>query len=273
MRLIDAVRYMRANALGYRDARMLWMSHPSYLRPPMKIPILFQDDHLIVVDKPADVLTVPDRHDPDLPNLKQLLGDKYGTIIPVHRLDKPTTGLLVFARNPEAHRGLSMQFEAREVEKVYLALVDGVPDPEEGEIDEPIAPHPSKVGRMLVTNRGGKIARTDYKVMEKMGNFSLVGVQIFTGRTHQIRVHLAYLGYPLIVDPFYGKRTEFMLSEIKGRRYNKGKHEVERPLLSRVPLHASRLGFKHPITEEWMPFEVEMPKDMRAMINQLGKLG
>ncbi|MGB3801283.1 MAG: RluA family pseudouridine synthase [Lewinella sp.] len=239
----------------------------------MKISILFEDDHLVVVDKPADVLTVPDRHDPDQPNLKQTLTDRYGSIIPVHRLDKPTSGVLVFARTPDAHRGLSMQFEARKVEKVYLALVDGVPDPGEGEIDEPIAPHPSKVGRMLVTNRGGKFARTDYKVMETFGNFSLVGVQIFTGRTHQIRVHLAYLGYPLIVDPFYGKRTEFFLSEIKGKRYNMAKHAEERPLLSRVPLHASRLGFTHPATEEWMHYEVEMPKDMRAMVNQLGKLG
>ena len=239
----------------------------------MQIPILFEDEHLIVVDKPAEVLTVPDRHDPDAPNLKQLLADRYGTIIPVHRLDKPTSGALVFARTPEAHRGLSMQFEAREVEKVYLALVDGVPEPEEGEIDEPIAPHPSHVGRMMVSNRGGKFARTDYKVMERLGKFSLVGVQIFTGRTHQIRVHLAYLGYPLLVDPFYGRRTEFFLSEIKGKRYNKAKHAVERPLLARVPLHASRLGFTHPVTEEWQHYEVEMPKDMRAMANQLRKLG
>ena len=239
----------------------------------MKLPILFQDDHLIVVDKPADVLSVPDRHDPDLPNLKHLLAARFGTIMPVHRLDRPTTGVLVFARTPEAHRGLSMQFEAREVEKVYLALVDGIPDPAEATIDEPIAPHPSKVGQMMVTNRNGKFARTDYKVMEELGKFSLVGVQIFTGRTHQIRVHMAYIGHPLLVDPFYGKRTEFMLSEVKGRRYNKGKHEVERPLLSRVPLHASRLGFTHPITGEWMHYEVELPKDMRAMVKQLQKLG
>ena len=241
--------------------------------PPMKLPLVYADDHLLVVDKPADVLTVPDRHDPDLPNLKHLLSARHGSVIPVHRLDRPTTGLLVFARTPEAHRSLSMQFEAREVEKVYLALVDGVPEPAEATIDEPIAPHPSKGGQMLVSNRGGKFARTDYKVMEVLGKFSLVGVQIFTGRTHQIRVHLAYVGHPLLVDPFYGKRTEFFLSELKGRRYNKGKHEEERPLLSRVPLHASRLGFTHPVTGEWLHFEAELPKDMRAMVRQLGKWG
>ena len=239
----------------------------------MKLDLLHEDAHLVVVNKPADVLSVPDRHDPELPNLKHLLTERLGLIMPVHRLDRPTTGLLVFARTAEAHRALSMQFESRDVEKVYLALVDGTPDPAEGEIAAPIAPHPARVGQMMVSNRGGKVARTDYKVMEELGKFSLVGVQIFTGRTHQIRVHLAYIGYPLIVDPFYGKRSEFMLSELKGRRYNKGKHEVERPLLSRVPLHASRLGFTHPATGEFLRFEAELPKDMRAMVKQLGKLG
>lgn len=240
----------------------------------MKTTLLHEDNHLIVVDKPAGLLTVPDRHDPDLPNLKRLLASRHGgTIIPVHRLDRPTSGTIVFAKTAAAHRSLSMQFEARDVEKVYLALVDGIPASEEGEIDEPIGSHPGRPGQMMVTYRGGKAARTDYKVMQALGQFSLVGVQIFTGRTHQIRVHMAYIGHPLLVDPFYGRRTEFMLSELKGRRYNKAKHAVERPLLSRVPLHASRLGFHHPETKEWLHFETEMPKDMRAMVNQLNKHG
>lgn len=238
----------------------------------MKADLLYEDDHLLVVNKAADVLTVPDRHDPEIPNLKNLLADTYDKILPVHRLDRPTTGVLVFARTAEAHRRLSMQFEARQVEKVYLALVDGIPGPPEDTIDVAIGPNPGKPGRMMVTNRDGKPARTDYKVMEELGKFSLVGVQIFSGRTHQIRVHMAYINHPLLVDPFYGKRSEFMLSEIKGRRYNKGKHEVERPLLSRVPLHASRLGFTHPATEKWLEFTAELPKDMRAMLKQLGKL-
>ncbi|SEQ96779.1 RluA family pseudouridine synthase [Neolewinella agarilytica] len=240
----------------------------------MKFEVLYHDDHLIVVNKPANLLSVPDRYDPDIPNLTALLGRKFGDpVMAVHRLDKPTSGVIVYARSPEAHRELNRQFQEREVDKVYHAIVDGQP-PEEGdvEIDEPIARNPGQTGRMMVSNRG-VYAFTVFKVMERFGHqFSLLGVQIFTGRTHQIRVHLNYAGYPLMVDPFYGKREEFKLSEIK-RRYNIGKDQDERPLLSRVPLHASRLAFNHPDTGERVSFEATMPKDMRAVLNQLRKLG
>ncbi|MTB52914.1 RluA family pseudouridine synthase [Lewinella sp. W8] len=240
----------------------------------MKVPIIFEDEHLLVVNKPAGLLTVPDRYDPGIGNLVHYLGTRYGDpILPVHRLDRPTSGVVVVARTPAAHKELNRQFREREVDKIYHALVEGVPAAEEAEIDEPIGPNPGKSGQMMVTARG-KYALTLYKVMEPIGDqFSLVGVQIFTGRTHQIRVHLAYIGHPLVVDPFYGKRTEFMLSEIKGRKYRLGKHtHEERPLLNRVPLHAHRLAFTHPATGERMSFEAERPKDMRAVLNQLRKL-
>lgn len=240
----------------------------------MKLDILHQDEHLIVVNKPANLLSVPDRYDPDIPNLTGLLGRKFGDpIIPVHRLDKPTSGVIIFARTAEAHKELNRQFAEREVDKVYHAIVEGQPGEEEIEVDEPIANNPGQSGKMMVSNRG-KYAFSIFKQMETFGHqFSLVGVQIFTGRTHQVRVHLAYAGYPLMVDPFYGKRTEFKLSEIKGRRYNLGREKEERPLLSRVPLHAARLAFDHPATGERSTFEAPLPKDMRATINQLRKLG
>ena len=239
----------------------------------MKLDILFSDDHIVIVNKPANVLSVPDRYDPDIPNLTKLLGQEFGDpIMAVHRLDKPTSGVMVYARNADAHRELNRQFQEREVDKIYHAIVDGQPPAdEEIEVDEPIANNPGESGKMMVSNKG-KYAMSVFKVMETCGHqFSLIGAQIFTGRTHQIRVHLAYAGYPLMVDPYYGKRDEFKLSEVK-RRFNLRKEEEERPLLNRVPLHAFRLAFDHPESGERMEFEAEMPKDMRAVVNQLRKL-
>lgn len=238
----------------------------------MKIPILHQDEHLLVVNKPADLLSVPDRYNPDIPSVIRRLGDRFGEVRTVHRLDKPTSGVMVVARTAAAHRELNRQFEQRETDKIYYAIVDGQPPEGEVEIDEPIATNPGKMGQMMVSNRG-KYALTIFKPLENLGkNYALVGVQIFTGRTHQIRVHLQYAGYPLLVDPYYGRRSEFKLSEIK-RRYNTGRGKEERPLLSRVPLHAGRLAFTHPDSGERLTFEAEMPKDMRATVAQLRKLG
>ena len=241
--------------------------------PPMKIEILHQDDDVIVVNKPANLLSVPDRYIADIPNVVHLMGAKFdGPMMAVHRLDKPTSGCLVLARNKAAHAELNRQFQEREVDKVYHAIVDGQPPLEETEVDEPIAHNPGKMGAMMVSARG-KPSLTIFKPMEHLGQqFSYLGVQIFSGRTHQIRVHLAYAGYPLMVDPLYGKREEFKLSEIKGRRYNLGRDKEERALLSRVPLHATRLAFDHPTTGERLTFEATMPKDMRATLNQLRKL-
>ena len=248
---------------------------PPYL-PKMtnlKLEILHQDAHLVVINKPANVLSVPDRYNEELPNLTGMIGERFGgTAYAVHRLDRPTSGVMVFALTAEAHKELNRQFQEREVDKIYHAIVDGQPPLEEEiEVDEPIARNPGQTGKMMVSNKG-KYALSIFKTTEHFGHqFSLVAAQIFTGRTHQIRVHLAYLGYPIMVDPFYGKREEFKLSEIK-RRYNLRRDEDERPLLSRVPLHASRLAFDHPETGERMTFEAKMPKDMRAVLNQLRKL-
>ncbi len=240
----------------------------------MKTPfdIIYEDNSLIVVNKPAGLLSIPDRYDINKPNLYHLLlADDEETRI-VHRLDRETSGAIVFAKTEHAHRTLSLQFEERITEKLYLALVDGLPTPEEGSIERPIARHPSKPGRMIVTNKG-KEAHTTYKVVESFKLFSLVEVNIHTGRTHQVRVHFQAIGHPLAVDPLYGKREGFLLSEVKRKSYRLGKFEEERPLMNRTTLHASQLTILHPETGEKQTFEAPLPKDFQAVIKQLQKWG
>jgi RluA family pseudouridine synthase len=234
--------------------------------------ILYQDDYQMIVNKPAGLLSVPDRYDSTIPNLMQLLRDRYGDIIKVHRLDRDTSGLICYARTPDAHRHLSLQFEKRETEKTYLALVNGTPAATEGTIDKPIAAHPSRAGKMMVSNKG-KQAVTHYRVLETFQRFSWVEVKIDTGRTHQIRVHFQHLGHPLAVDEMYGLRSAFFLSEIKGKHYRLSKEKEERPLLSRLSLHAHHLAFVPYGEAEKRSFEAPLPKDLAVSTKQLRKWG
>ncbi|HPQ22622.1 MAG TPA: RluA family pseudouridine synthase [Saprospiraceae bacterium] len=232
--------------------------------------IIYEDDHIIVVNKPAGIFTIGERFNPTGENLKSILEPKYGKLFVVHRIDKDTSGLVIFAKDAESHRDLSMQFEHREVEKYYLAIVDGNPSPAEGEIDAPLAESTVTRGKMLIHKRG-KDAKSKYEIVESFRDFSLVKVRIFTGRLHQVRVHMASVGHPLMIDSLYGKRSEFYVSEIKGRKYNPGKYQDEKPMVDRLTLHAYRLSITHPVTGEKMSFEAELPKDMNAILNQLRK--
>ena len=238
----------------------------------MKPTIVFEDDEIIVVNKPADLLTIPDRFDTAKPSVYAELNKIYGKVYIVHRLDRETSGILVFAKNDVAHRHLSIQFENHETSKIYTALLDGVLHQDEGEINKPIAPHSSVAGKMVVAKRG-KDSLTFYKAVEKFKYFTLVEADIKTGRTHQIRVHFQSIGYPLAVDALYGRRSELKLSEIKAKSFKIGKFEEERPIMSRTTLHASKLMFKHPKTLEMLTFETELPKDFSALLNQLRKWG
>ncbi len=232
--------------------------------------ILFEDEYLIAVNKPAGVLTIQDRFNPDITNLVSILKTKYPEIIPVHRIDKFTSGINLFAKNAEAHKWMSTLFMSREIEKYYTAIVDGKPYPESGRIDVPLAESTVTRGKMLVHKRG-KASITDYKIIKTFERFSLLHVRILTGRMHQVRVHLQYLGHPLIVDPLYGSRDAFYLSEIKQKKFNLGKYEDERPILSRQPLHAHKLCFTHQITGNQVDIECPLPKDMTAILNQMEK--
>jgi len=234
--------------------------------------ILFEDEHLILANKPPGLLSIPDRFAPEKPNLLALLNRQYGKVWTVHRIDRETSGLICFARNEEAHRNLSLQFEQRAVEKTYLALLDGPAVPEEGTIDRPLAESQSQPGKMVVAKKG-KAAITRYKVAERFRQFTLVEARIETGRTHQIRAHFESIGHPLAVDRLYGRREAFYLSEVKQKGFHLSREEEERPLLSRLPLHAWKLALDHPHTGERLVFEAPLPKDFAAVLKQLRKWG
>ena len=237
----------------------------------LKAEIVFEDEYFLAVNKPAGILTIPDRFRKDIPNLFAMLSKSRDELYTVHRLDKFTSGGLLFAKSKEVHKALSEAFMDRIPEKYYLALVDGVPRETEGEINQPLTESMVTRGKMLIHPRG-KESKTSYEVIQNYVKFSLLRIKIHTGRLHQIRVHLAHIGHPLMVDHLYGNREEFLLSEIKGRKFNMKKGDDERPLLTRQPLHSHKLILPHPITGEKMTLEFEIPKDIRATINQFEKI-
>lgn len=236
----------------------------------MQIEILYQDDDMLMVNKPAGILVIPDRFNSDLPSLNRLLESKLGQRIwVVHRLDRDTSGVMCFAKNEEAHRYLSQLFEAHDVGKFYAGIVMGRVIPEEGRIEAPIAEHPTQKGKMT-TARKGKASVTDYKVVEQWALHSLVQFQIHTGRTHQIRVHMQSIGHPIVCDELYGDGKPFLLSAIKKKFKLSEKEETERPLMSRLGLHAYRLMLHKP-DGTLVDVEAPLPKDMAACVNQLNK--
>jgi len=229
--------------------------------------IIYEDDEIIVLDKAARVLTLPDRFDPIKPNLRALLLKMYGDIYVVHRLDVETSGVMVFAKNEKSHAHLSEQFQNRSVNKVYQALTQ-YPHEDEGIVEIGIEEHRTKKGKYIASLEG-KESKTSYKVIKKIHHFALVELTIHTGRTHQIRVHMKHIGAPLLTDKKYGLYEAFYLSQIKKLKFNRDK--VERPLLSRSSLHSARLSFTHPTTGAKSTYEAPLHKDMKAVIFQLEK--
>lgn len=228
--------------------------------------LIFQNEEIVVVNKPSGVLTIPDRE--GAAGLRNVLQHKFGTIFTVHRLDKDTSGVVLFARTEAAHKHLSRQFENRETQKIYNALVLGVPFQKSGVINEPIAEHPSKKGLMTIMKKG-KESITEYEVLETFRLYSWMQFRILTGRTHQIRVHMKHLGHPVVCDPLYGDGKPVFISQIK-TKFNLGKHEEERPILSRLALHASQLQLKDS-KGALMEFIAPLPKDMKAVLQQLNR--
>ena len=218
----------------------------------MPIAVVYQDADMVVIDKPPGLSVHPGPGHPDrtlvngllamCPDLQGIGGEIRPGI--VHRLDKDTSGLLMVAKTQDSHNQLSQQIKDREVEKGYLALVDGAPIPESGLIGVPIGRDPRRRTRMAVTPEGRE-SRTGYRLLERAGAYSLLQLQLHTGRTHQARVHLAWLGHPLLGDAVYGKRS---------------------PLLPRHFLHAYRLAFSHPRTGEPLEFCSPLPPDLEGAL-------
>lgn len=230
--------------------------------------LIAEEEGFVAVNKPSGLLSIPGRDGKEI-SLKDMLKERYGAIYTVHRLDKDTSGLIVFARNEAYHRHLSQQFESRSAKKIYHGLVVGKPVPESGSVDQPIIEHPVKRGVMTI-NRRGKEALTDYETAETLKGFSWMQFRIHTGRTHQIRVHMKYIGHPIACDELYGSAEPILLSQVKFK-YNLSKNEeTERPLLGRLALHASLFSCAD-IDGSAIELEAPLPKDLRATLNQLRK--
>jgi 23S rRNA pseudouridine1911/1915/1917 synthase len=230
--------------------------------------IIAENEQFIAVNKPSGLLSIPDRLGEEI-SLKRMLIEKYGNIYTVHRLDKDTSGVIIFAKTEESHQQLSGLFEGREMEKYYLGLVHGQMLQESGSIDAPIMEHPGKTTKMM-THAKGKASLTDFEVLETFRSYSWVKFRIHTGRTHQIRVHMQHLGHPIVCDELYGDPKPVLLSSLK-RNFKLSKAaEEERPILSRLALHSYQLIFS--LNGESFDLLAEPPKDLRATLQQLRKL-
>ena len=230
--------------------------------------IIFENENFLAINKPARLLSIPDRMQSEV-SLKDMLINKYGSIFTVHRLDKDTSGIILFAKNETTHKFLSQAFEERRVEKFYQGIVHGSPAEKKGTIDAPISEHLVQKGLMVI-HRNGKPSVTDYEVIEDYKSYSLLQFQLHTGRTHQIRVHCKNIGHPLACDELYGDGKPVLLSSLK-KKYKLSKHdEEERPMLNRLALHSYCLKFTD---AEGNTFNLaaELPKDMKALLQQLKK--
>ncbi len=230
---------------------------PTVKAEEIPLDILYEDDDILVINKSRGMVVhpAPGNYSGTLVNallayLPDWQGIK-GTQRPgiVHRLDKDTTGLLVVAKNDQSLFNLARQIKDREVTREYLALVRGVPPVEKGLIDAPIGRHPVDRKKMAVIPGKGRPARTHFTLEESFGDRALLRLKLDTGRTHQIRVHLAYIGYPVLGDETYGKKEDY----------------------TGQLLHARRLAFKHPQTNEELEFTVELPKDFQEVLRGLRK--
>jgi tRNA pseudouridine32 synthase / 23S rRNA pseudouridine746 synthase len=213
------------------------------------VPVLWFDDTLLAANKPAGLPTLPDGYDPSAPHLVKVLQPAFGRLWIVHRLDRITSGVIVLARTAEAHRALNLQFDGRQVAKVYHALAAGAPAWDTQTVDLPLRVDGDRRHRTVIDRQRGKPALTHFRMLERFPACVLVEARPETGRTHQIRAHLAALGHPLVADALYGGASD--------------------DIIDRPPLHAWSLTIAHPTTGESLRFEAPYPDDLALALSRL----
>jgi RluA family pseudouridine synthase len=211
--------------------------------------IIHSDDHIIILNKPAGLPVLPDGWEPDAPYLVKMLEEEFGKIFVVHRLDKFTSGVMVFAKTAEAHRSLNIQFEKHTIEKIYHAITVGTPPWDEKTTKFPLRANVGHKHRTMVDNRNGLRSETRLKVIKRGQANVLLEAMPMTGRTHQIRVHAYALGYPLLGDVLYSA--------------------PETDIIARPALHAFSLTFTHPETNERVTFTAPYPPDFESALNKM----
>ena len=244
-----------------------------------EISVLFEDEHLLALDKPGGLLTSPDRYDPQRPNLMQLLhaavaGGKpwarergLNYLMNAHRLDFETSGVILLAKSKPVLVALADLFGSEKPLKQYAALAQGTPAEGKFEVEARLAPHPVRTGLMQVDPKNGKRARTVFEVLEKFSGWTLLRCEPLTSRTHQIRVHLRHAGLPIVGDQLYGGKP-LWLSRLKPNYRLKPGH-TERPLISRAALHAEQLTLPHPVTGGTLTITAPWPKDLKVAVKYL----
>jgi 23S rRNA pseudouridine1911/1915/1917 synthase len=246
---------------------------PSKEIQPEDIPldVLYEDADLIILNKPADILVHPARGNKSgtlvnaLVHYSDRLSSGLGEFRPgiVHRLDRDTTGVMIVTKHESAQWKVAKQFENRQVHKNYLAIAHGTPDLDADRINAPLGVHPQVREKYAIRPEIGKEAITFYEVVEAFRGFSLLKLEPRTGRTHQIRVHLAHIGHPIVADDMYGGKLVYPWQLADAEQ------AVEEPVITRCALHAWTIEFRHPASDEMVKFEAPLPPDMQHLLDML----